>query len=219
MDGDKKRAFIPNTGSVRKRPIERLSLLQILHRSKTLARLTHRLRSSAAQQQENELASFLHRVAMSDILANSTASNAVAGSAANGPPTGPSPGPTCEVLGAAVTALPCPLEEKHTGADASSSNLLEHIERLKKEQKDLKTEKKRVAKELKNAEKRRARLRKRAKQLSDGDLLEVIKMRASTSSSSTQPGSVSTTPSSSTPLPAGTIADPENHRSASEDDR
>ena len=35
-----------------------------------------------------------------------------------------------------------------------------------------------MAKELKNAEKRRSRLKRKAKQLTDGDLLAVLQMRA-----------------------------------------
>ena len=35
-----------------------------------------------------------------------------------------------------------------------------------------------MAKELKNAEKRRSRLKRKAKQLTDGDLLAVLEMRA-----------------------------------------
>ena len=56
------------------------------------------------------------------------------------------------------------------------ADLLENIERLKKEQKDLKAQRKRVTTDLKNAERKRKRLRLRARQLSDSDLLEVIQM-------------------------------------------
>ena len=58
--------------------------------------------------------------------------------------------------------------------------LLSGIARLKAEQANLRAERKRVAKELKNAEKRRARLRKRARQLSDQDLVAVLQMRETT---------------------------------------
>lgn len=73
---------------------------------------------------------------------------------------------------------------------ATGSELLDTIDRLKKQQRDLKAAKKRLSTELRNAEKRRGRLRKKAKQLSDQDLLDVLKMRASGASSSSEaPGS------------------------------
>ena len=60
----------------------------------------------------------------------------------------------------------------------STSDLFPAIQRLKQEQARLRADKKRVAKELKNAEKRRSRLKRRAKQLSDGDLIAVLETRA-----------------------------------------
>ena len=56
--------------------------------------------------------------------------------------------------------------------------LLAGIARLKEEQKAPRAERKRVAKELKNQEKKRSRLRTKAKQLTDEDLLQVIHLRA-----------------------------------------
>ena len=61
---------------------------------------------------------------------------------------------------------------------AANTDLFPAIQRLKEEQARLRAEKKRVAKELKNAEKRRSRLKRKAKQLTDGDLLAVLQMRA-----------------------------------------
>ena len=58
--------------------------------------------------------------------------------------------------------------------------LLSGIARLKAEQANLRAERKRVQQELKNAEKRRARLKKRARQLSDQDLVAVLQMRETT---------------------------------------
>ena len=55
--------------------------------------------------------------------------------------------------------------------------LLPEIERLKAEQKRIRSEREKVRKDLKNAEKRRSRLKRKAKQLSDGDLLQVMQMR------------------------------------------
>ena len=52
------------------------------------------------------------------------------------------------------------------------------IQALKEEQKRARDFKKRITKELRNTEKRRQRLKKRAKQLSDSDLLAVMTLRS-----------------------------------------
>ena len=57
-------------------------------------------------------------------------------------------------------------------------DILGHIKALKEQQNNLKDERKRVSKVLRNEEKRRMRLRKRARQLSDGDLVALLKMRS-----------------------------------------
>ena len=57
------------------------------------------------------------------------------------------------------------------------TSMLDEIKRLKKEQHNAREKKKAATKELRNAERRRTRLKKRAKQLSDGDLLAVISLR------------------------------------------
>ena len=51
------------------------------------------------------------------------------------------------------------------------------IRRLKAEQQELRTKRKQVAAELRNASRRASRLKKRARQLTDADLLEVLRMR------------------------------------------
>ena len=56
-------------------------------------------------------------------------------------------------------------------------NMLEEIAKLKKEQHAAREAKKAVGKQLRNAERRRKRLKQRAKQLSDADLLAVISLR------------------------------------------
>ena len=90
---------------------------------------------------------------------------------------GPSPGSAAET--------PSTHEKpEDTTTSGTGSELLDTIGRLKKQQRDMKAERKRLASELRNAEKRRARLRKKAKQLSDQDLVDVLKMRASGASSS-----------------------------------
>ena len=57
-------------------------------------------------------------------------------------------------------------------------DIMGHIKILREQQKNLKDERKRVTKILRNEEKRRMRLRKRARQLSDGDLVALLKMRS-----------------------------------------
>ena len=57
-------------------------------------------------------------------------------------------------------------------------DILGNIRALKEEQKTLRDQRKVVSKQLRNEEKRRMRLRKRARQLSDVDLVAVFKMRS-----------------------------------------
>ena len=56
-------------------------------------------------------------------------------------------------------------------------NMLDEIRKLKKEQQEARAAKKAVTKQLRNAERCRQRLKQRAKQLSDADLLAVISLR------------------------------------------
>ena len=97
-----------------------------------------------------------------------------------------SPPPAARVDEGAAIALSEPgtpvtkgLVDMATGAACGPAPepLIQGIERLKKEQAALRAQRKRVARELKNAEKRRTRLKKRARNLSDGDLLAVLQMR------------------------------------------
>jgi hypothetical protein len=62
---------------------------------------------------------------------------------------------------------------------ATGTNLLKQIASLKAEQKELRAKKKKISQTLRNAERRRSRLRKKAKLLSDADLVDVLRMRAS----------------------------------------
>ena len=89
---------------------------------------------------------------------------------------------------------------------ASPEPLLSGIQRLKAEQARLRAERKRVAKELKNAEKRRCRLRKRARQLSDADLVAVLQMRETDSAARAAEGSAAASSSAGT-SPAGVPAE------------
>jgi hypothetical protein len=56
--------------------------------------------------------------------------------------------------------------------------ILPEIQRLKAQQKEMVEAKKKIQKELKNAERRRARLKRRARQLTDEDLIAVVALRA-----------------------------------------
>ena len=81
------------------------------------------------------------------------------------------------------TAAAANVGAKHASAAAAAAvpaakvPLLEAIRRLKDQQTVMKAERQRVAKDLKNACKRRNRLKRRARQLTDADLLEVLQMR------------------------------------------
>ena len=61
---------------------------------------------------------------------------------------------------------------------AGVEQLGDAIKRLKSEQDAVRADRKRVTKELKNAQKRKQRLKKRAKQLSNEDLVSVLQLRA-----------------------------------------
>ena len=63
-------------------------------------------------------------------------------------------------------------------AGGQEKNILTEIQALKAEQKLAREAKLKITKELRNAEKRRQRLKKRAKQLSDSDLLAVMTLRS-----------------------------------------
>ena len=85
---------------------------------------------------------------------------------------------------AAAASVVEQLQQQGGGAD----ELLNCISRLKEEQTTLRAERKKVAKALKNAEKRRSRLKKKARQLSDTDLVAVLHMRAASQKSDDKDG-------------------------------
>ena len=62
-------------------------------------------------------------------------------------------------------------------SEAGELRILPEIMRLRMEQKALQDQRKQIQKDLKNAEKRRSRLKKRARQLTDEDLLAVFQLR------------------------------------------
>ena len=62
--------------------------------------------------------------------------------------------------------------------ESQTADILGNIQKLKGQQKALKDQRKKIASQLRNEEKRRNRIRKRARQLSDTDLVALLKMRA-----------------------------------------
>ena len=86
--------------------------------------------------------------------------------AATLPPAGQQPGSSSD--------LPAAHEQAVT---AKGKSIVDEINALKVEQKAARDMKKKITKDLRNAEKRRQRLKKRAKQLSDADLVAVMSLR------------------------------------------
>ena len=83
---------------------------------------------------------------------------------------------------APAAPTPAPTEAISEGGSSSSgldqqSGLLQNIKDLVETQKALKEQKKKCALEIKNAMKREKRLQGKASQLSDADLVEVLRMR------------------------------------------
>ena len=83
---------------------------------------------------------------------------------------------------APTSPVPAPSEPSSAGGSSSSSmdgrsDLLHKIKGLQDTQKALKEQKKQCAQEMKNALKRKKRLQGKACQLSDSDLVEVLRMR------------------------------------------
>ena len=105
--------------------------------------------------------------------------------AAAGRCSGAEESPT-EQSGAASAApaspMPAAIESSSAGGSSSSvinqqSDLLQKIKGLVDTQKALKEQKKKCAQEMKNAMKRKKRLQGKASQLSDADMVEVLRMR------------------------------------------
>ena len=81
---------------------------------------------------------------------------------------------TASSLASRAAALASGVTTEHTESLGCS------IERLKEEQPRLRADRKRVAQELRNASKRKSRLRKKAHQISNDDLVAVLLMRLQT---------------------------------------
>ena len=92
--------------------------------------------------------------------------------------------PEVQPSAAPASPMPASSESSSAGGSASSStegksDLLEKIKALQDTQKALKDQKKKCAQDIKNAMKRKKRLQGKASQLSDSDLVEVLRMRKS----------------------------------------
>ena len=70
-------------------------------------------------------------------------------------------------------------QQKKQQQNGSEGELLAMIGRLKDEQAGLRAQRKKVQLDLKKAERRRSRLKNKARQLTDTDLLTVLQMRES----------------------------------------
>ena len=101
--------------------------------------------------------------------AAATAGDGAAGNALVVVPEMPAAAAGDGAAGNALLMVPCGNPPKET--------LLESIKRLKDQQSAMKVAKMTLQKELKNACKRKNRLKSRARQLTDGDLVEVLRMR------------------------------------------
>jgi len=86
--------------------------------------------------------------------------------------------PAADTAGAAPMEVPELMQVMEALAEAPrKESLMESIKRLKDQQAMMKIAKKNLQKVLKNACKRKQRLKQRARQLTDLDLLEVLNMR------------------------------------------
>ena len=79
--------------------------------------------------------------------------------------------------GVGVAAADPPADAGSVFDSREKTDILGNIQKLKAQAALLRDQKKSVSKQLKNEEKRRKRLRERARQLTDTDLLALLKMR------------------------------------------
>ena len=97
------------------------------------------------------------------------------------PADGPAPAGTSTVVesppGVGSTHREPTARSRHSAVADPGKDLLDEITALKEQQKKAKEAKKAVTAQLRNANRRRQRLKKRAKALSDADLLAVISLR------------------------------------------
>lgn len=82
-----------------------------------------------------------------------------------------------ELPRASSTAAGAPGDVAGSTDGVSGEPLTMHIKRLREEKNRLRDERKKLQRDLKNAERKKARLRHKARQLSEADLLAVIQLR------------------------------------------
>ena len=100
---------------------------------------------------------------------------------ANSSPSAAVGGPDAPVAGSSASAAAASGSASASGADAAAlraEDILGCIRLLKEEQSQLREKRKVVNKQLRNQSKRVTRIRKRARLLSDADLVALLKMRA-----------------------------------------
>ena len=108
----------------------------------------------------------------------------MASSSSGAPAIGPTTSPAT-FLAKGKEDVPTPQRSEPTAGACSAivpspgvaSTLVPEIARLKAERQALRDQRKRLAKDLKNAERKRSRLKKRAKLLTDSDLVAVMMLR------------------------------------------
>ena len=84
------------------------------------------------------------------------------------------------------------------------SQLMKHIKSLREEKNRLRDERAKIARDLKNAERKKMRLRHKARQLSETDLIAVLQMRALAKASAS---ATPTKPSAATSSSSGSSSD------------
>ena len=118
--------------------------------------------------------------------------------ASSGPPVEPT------AAGAAAASSSGEVTAETPKQQAAIFNIHAEVDRLQKEQAELKKERKRVASALKNAQRKKQRLKSRAKQLSDEELLAVIQLRRDEKSKKASGGV--TEPTASTDVGEGNLS-------------
>ena len=84
--------------------------------------------------------------------------------------------PASAPAASAMSAMP-PASLAAASSKLPPEDLRANIEKLKQEAQKLKAEKQKVNRALRNAEKKRSRLKRKARELTDADLLQVLKLR------------------------------------------
>ena len=77
------------------------------------------------------------------------------------------------------------------GSEQKGDGLLNHIADLRRQQKEARDARAKLSKELKNATRKKKRLQRKARQLSNQDLLQVLSMREASAAASPNTGEAS----------------------------